>query len=354
MSPSSPCSSIFTRWAHTHCYCEAGTFYRWSTEPVPVSAHRLLQEDDAAQQRELCSGEVTELWWTLFHLQNIVTAVALSLLVMLCARRLWLLGRIGARRSMRMLHVFCIAALFLRLAYLAAADISMVRSSAWERFAEASYSSFFPLCASAFLCMCMYWDRLINTIEDVPEGPRRWNPLYISCVFVLALDLLHFLGHMWVHDMLVDKVYFGWGCVVSMVVAFTGLRITYQLYTHLRVWLADDSFELSRTVLLSSAAVSMLTVLILALNIVQFCFGRFFAWPYLICLTVGRFLEVVYISLIVTASGRVQLQENNHTRESVMELQEGGSFTDVPMPSGMLHFGLSGPEPKRYARDVSF
>merc|ERR1712224_817078 len=93
-----------------------------------------------------------------------------------------------------------------------------------EKIAESSYSSFFPLSAAAYLCICDYWLRLISAIDAAPDRPKLKSPLcLVSLLFVT--ELLRDLGCMLDMPPSVSGLYFVWMALVSTLVALNGIRV---------------------------------------------------------------------------------------------------------------------------------
>merc|ERR1712032_1379356 len=88
----------------------------------------------------------------------------------------------------------------------------------------------------------------------------------------------------------------------------------------------------------SSVIVSVLSICFLVLSIYQAFHGRFFAWPCLACWMSGRFLEVMYLALILSAVGPEREPDRHGTGSFAESNSEDTSETaEAPaFASGLL------------------
>ncbi|CAE7241392.1 MDP1 [Symbiodinium natans] len=101
------------------------------------------------------------------------------------------------------------------------------RGSLRERMAGASYTAFFPLSAAAFLCICQYWLRLIDFMDQAVEKPWYQNPLILLCLLFLILEAAHDCMYLQGEHFVLEGLYFFWLSALSVGAAFLGVSIAW-------------------------------------------------------------------------------------------------------------------------------
>lgn len=325
---------------HSDCYCPLGVFYSENSRRSPLSPQWqdvpfVLEGDHAG----LCQtrGEVVWRGWYFAY-----ASVAWFSFFCLSA---WYFVRLicpsqsaspSARLSQKLIHSFGILAAFVRMFYLTNEallvhhyfDNDADHMDFWQRMAECTYSSFFPLSATAFLFACQHWQVMICLMDGVPEYPRHRDPFVGACVLILLVEVLHWAWY-FLHGRggSLDSAYFFWLSVVSVVVSLVGVVVARRLYMRLREVVADDGSKIFQRVMVSSVVVSALSIIFLFLSIVQAMYGRFYAWPCFACWVTGRLLEVIYLYLILSAVGRGRRPRQATHSWNSPGLQANSSFT---------------------------
>eukprot|EP00931_Biecheleriopsis_adriatica_P066126 TRINITY_DN40532_c0_g1_i1.p1 TRINITY_DN40532_c0_g1~~TRINITY_DN40532_c0_g1_i1.p1 ORF type:complete len:439 (-),score=51.22 TRINITY_DN40532_c0_g1_i1:60-1337(-) len=339
VGPPAHCSDVWHRWTHNDCYCPIGLFWPASTSEIEGQAplwtglmqlRRLWSDDllgavvrwwdDGDIGGPWCTRRALDIWGILYPVYAGCTGLGFLALAAWSAIRLFkgMKTAFGADRSLQVaIHTFCFLAALFRLEYLVDEAI-LVRSAGRQdptfllRAAGASYTIFFPLSAAAFLCICQYWLRLISFLDqtDAATEDRPWyrNPLIIACLVFLGLETVHDIWYLLGSHPFLEVIYFFWLSIVSVMAALLGVSIARRLYKRLRVWITDsaDAGVVFRKTLVSAALVSASSVSMLLLSTVQALFGRFYPWPCLACFFLGRFLEIAYLTLVLSAVGRSQ------------------------------------------------
>jgi len=260
----------------------------------------------------------------------VYSVMALSLfagLLLWCAMRLARLrGSCSGRAPVqRLIHGFCLAATVLRILYMVGESLVLhfrPRRKLWEKLLGIFYSSFFPLSAAAFLCICQYWLRIMTMVDESVSCLWCRNRLSVVWLGFILLEVLHDSWYALVAQPWWNAIYFLWLALVDVTVAIFGVNIARGLYQRVRALLtsasmSDESSQLFKQTLVSTIAVSVTSICFLGLSLMQALVGRFYAWPCLVCWAVGRLLEAVYLALVLGAVGRA--------REPAA-LNAGGSF----------------------------
>jgi len=271
------------------------------------------------------------------------------------------------RRLQVAIHVFCLVSSVVRLGYIIC-EATLVhqpraRESLLERLAGASYTAFFPLSAAAFLCICQYWLRLIDFMDQAVEKPWYQNPLILLCLLFLILEAGHDFMYLQGEHFVLEGMYFFWLSCLSVGTAFLGVSIAWHLYRRMRSWLtADAGNAVFKRTLVSSALVSASSVCMLILSVVQALVGRYFPWPCFECWVTGRLLELAYLVMVLLAVGRAEAPEglvspNNSVLPGLRESSFAESVTSQGSPGGWEAFWISPPQGAatgRHGRSTSF
>jgi len=278
-----------------------------------------------------------------------VAALSLYLGILVwCLLRLKTLRSCATRSSHQLVvHGFCLAATVLRLVYLLDEALMIYnepQNGIWEKLLGISYSSFFPLSAAAFLCVCQFWLRLMYIVDENVYCPWCRNRIPMVWVVFLVLEFLHDSWYLLGAEPWLNAIYFLWLALVDVNVALFGVNIARGLYWRLRdlmrsASMADGSSQLFQRTTFCTAAVSVTSACFLILSVVQALIGRFYAWPCLVCFAVGRLLEAIYLVLILVAIGRAR--DSVTTDSSNL----GGSFmsTGRQTPNSFEAFWISSP-----------
>ncbi|CAK9085718.1 unnamed protein product [Durusdinium trenchii] len=207
--------------------------------------------------------------------------------------------------------------------------------AAWKNWLECCTPPFFSLSAAAFLCTCQHWLRLFDSMdlsqdgEALVESPWYRNPLLLVCLLFLSLEGLHDTLYMQGGHPALNGMYFFWLSLISVLAALLGVRIAWRLYTRLRLWLsADERNMVFRRTIMSSALVSVCSVCMLILSVLQALVGRFYPWPCLVCWILGRSLEFVYLAVVLRAVGPAHTAHPSVTSSNSLHGLQEASFAE--------------------------
>jgi len=317
---------------HVNCYCPLGMFY---ASDQGVIVHRYQGTFDAVQDMhvmetpDVCVHHGIHTWGNSYTVYWCTALSAFLVLLCWCMTRFVPLFLHGSRDLQKSIHVFCFIAIVFRIVYLVS-EASLVYNGQpkdahmLQKLAEISYTAFFALSASAFLCVCLFWLRLVHMLDGTEERPGLRGRFLLVCYVILALEAIHDFWCVLFDDIeWLDAIYFIWLSLVDVAMSLFGFRIGNGLYQRMRAWVADESRRLFRKTQTSMAILSGTSVAFLGLSAVFALFGRFFAWPCLACWVFLRLMEVAYLVAILDAAGRSRRQVNLN-RSSV----EGTSFAN--------------------------
>eukprot|EP00929_Paragymnodinium_shiwhaense_P079360 TRINITY_DN41304_c0_g1_i7.p1 TRINITY_DN41304_c0_g1~~TRINITY_DN41304_c0_g1_i7.p1 ORF type:complete len:391 (-),score=18.38 TRINITY_DN41304_c0_g1_i7:236-1408(-) len=328
------CLHTVTRIWHNECYCPLGTFY---------AATLYADEDEQCAVRGL---DVWHVWYSVYATASFCGF--LSLLVW-CTIRLVVLLRQRGRKLQKMIHLFVFLAKVDRVLYMLAEIVTVhgVSRSVTdyptlsENVAQATYTSFFPLSAAAFLCVCQYWLRLMYIMNEVEERPWYRKPLYVVCVALFVMEGLYALCYVWARSAVIDSLYFFWLSMVSVLVALTGATIARRVYRTLRMWIADDNSVIFRKVLVSAGLSAGFSIVMLVVSISWALCGRFYAWPCLICSALQRMTEIAYVALILGSTARLKQAQPATIPHRSESFASNMSFNDPEdTPAGIEAFWI--------------
>jgi len=317
---------------HTKCYCPLGMFYGRNEELMFHVYQGVDRDLHVVKSLEgFCVQHGIDTWGQ-FYIVYWCTAIS-TFLVLLC----WCMTRLvqlflhGSRDLQKTIHVFCLVAIMFRIAYLVSEavlvhDIKPEDAFVLQKVAGISYTFFFALSASAFLCVCLFWLRLVHMLDGTEERPGLRSRLLFVCYVVLALEAFHDFWYLLDEPEWWEVIYFIWLSLVDVAMSLFGLRIGNGLYHRMRAWVAGESRRLFRKTQTSMAILSGTSVAFLGLSAVFALFGRFSAWPCLVCWALGRLIEAAYLVAILDAAGRSQRQVTVN-RSSVEGTSFASSFT---------------------------
>lgn len=376
------CKSFLTRWMNDSCYCMLGNFYTASTPSssslastaavAARAAHEVLGQMDwyeyglasplCPTHRPWCATRGVEEWGTIldhswYRVYAALAGLAFFLIGGWSAVRVCVARRAAQplRQAQTAINGLCCLASFIRLGYVLSEAWLVLKADPhatattncfFQKVASASYSSFFPLSAAAFLCLCQHWLRGIYVMDDVEEDRWHRNRPYFLCAIFVALDFIHDILYVLVpFAPWLEAVYFMILAFVGCIVAHIGWLISRRLYKRLREWVQDDSYALFRRTLVSASAASVLSAAFLGLSIVQALWGRFWAWPCFLCWMAGRLLEVIYLIIILKSISRPALSS---ATTSAPPWQADVSFVSgvsdgLGSPSALEAFWISAP-----------
>lgn len=370
--PPAVCADVFQRWLQDDCYCATGLFWQQAPQvaggDAGLHAHRrrLLQGGD----HPWCGRRGLDVWGLLYDSYAFAAGCGFTAMAVWSALRLFRGFRVARETDRRLqvaIHVFCLVSSVVRLGYIIC-EATLVhqprtRESLLERLAGASYTAFFPLSAAAFLCICQYWLRLIDFMDQAVEKPWYQNPLILLCLLFLILEAGHDFMYLQGEHFVLEGMYFFWLSCLSVGTAFLGVSIAWHLYRRMRSWLtADAGNAVFKRTLVSSALVSASSVCMLILSVVQALVGRYFPWPCFECWVTGRLLELAYLVMVLLAVGRAEAPEglaspNNSVLPGLRESSFAESVTSQGSPGGWEAFWISPPQGAatgRHARSTSF
>jgi len=318
------------------CYCPLGMFY---AHDQGVIAHRYYDTFGGVQDlpvmetlEEFCVHHGIRTWGKTYIAYWCTALSAFLVLLVWCMTRFVRLFLHGSRDLQKSIHVFCLIAIVFRIVYLLS-EASLVYDSQpqndhlLQKLASISYTAFFALSASAFLCVCLFWLRLVHMLDGTEERPGLRGRFLLVCYVILALEAFHDFWCLLDDEIeWLDAIYFIWLSLVDVAMSLFGFRIGNGLYQRMRAWVADESRRLFRKTQTSMAILSGTSVAFLGLSAVFALFGRFFAWPCLACWIFLRLMEVAYLVAILDAAGRSRRQVTLN-RSSVEGTSFASSFT---------------------------
>ncbi|CAK9085794.1 unnamed protein product, partial [Durusdinium trenchii] len=338
------CQDIFTRWMDDDCYCPVGLF--WTSEVLNVEVltrefTRLWSgKAHQTQQHSWCTVKGQNEWGVLYPAYCWAAGLGFGGIVLWSAIRLQHGYRArGHDQPLQVaIHALCLAAAVVRVVYVASEAIlvdTAPGASSVEKLAGVLYTAFFSLSAAAFLCTCQHWLRLFDSMdlsqdgEALVESPWYRNPLLLVCLLFLSLEGLHDTLYMQGGHPALNGMYFFWLSLISVLAALLGVRIAWRLYTRLRLWLsADERNMVFRRTIMSSALVSVCSVCMLILSVLQALVGRFYPWPCLVCWILGRSLEFVYLAVVLRAVGPAHTAHPSVTSSNSLHGLQEASFAE--------------------------
>merc|ERR1712008_657575 len=245
-----------------------------------------------------------------------------------CTTRLVRLFLHGSRDLQKSIHVFCLMAIVWRIVYLVSEALLVHDSKPQDarhlqQLAGISYTCFFALSASAFLCVCLFWLRLVHMLDGTEERPGLRGRLLLVCYVILALEAFYDFWSLLDEPEWCEALYFIWMSLMDVAMSLFGFRIGNGLYQRMRAWVADERRRLFRKTQVSMGMLSGISVAFLGLSTFFALLGRFFAWPCLACWALLRLMEAAYLVAILDAAGRSRRQVTLN-RDSI----EGTSFAN--------------------------
>eukprot|EP00929_Paragymnodinium_shiwhaense_P091933 TRINITY_DN51821_c1_g1_i2.p1 TRINITY_DN51821_c1_g1~~TRINITY_DN51821_c1_g1_i2.p1 ORF type:complete len:309 (-),score=-13.35 TRINITY_DN51821_c1_g1_i2:467-1393(-) len=193
------------------------------------------------------------------------------------------------------------------------------RPSVAEDVAQFTYTSFFHLSVAGFLCLCQDWWRMMYArfrLDNPPWHMRNLTNLSVVYVALAAMEGLYAWYYMNVGNAVAESCYFLWLSMVTVLAVLEGThvvcrlrRYAYSLMERRRrengdgflavsaasataAYAADDAVALTLLPL-------PLTIGLLVLSISWVLYGRYYAWPCLICYTLQRIVEAACTSYIL-------------------------------------------------------
>lgn len=347
------CANMFKRWMDKDCYCPVGLFWaapsRARAEEFQVT--RLWSDpvlDPWGQYHPWCTVRGLKEWGMIYPAYCWTAGLGFASIVLWSAIRLqhWYRAAVGHDQRLQVaIHALSLAAAAVRTIYVVAeailVDAAPNGSPLLEKVAGVLYTAFFSLSAAAFLCTCNQWLRLFDSMdltqdgEALEEKPWYRNPLLLVCLLFLSLEALHDILYLDGSHPVLDGMYFFWLSLISVLAAFLGVRIAWRLYTRLRLWLSADERNLVfRRTLMSSALVSVSSVCMLILSVIQALVGRYYVWSCLVCWMLGRLLEFVYLLMVLRAVGRANTSTvtSNTSLHGLQDASFADSFSSVDSP----------------------
>jgi len=299
--------SVLWRWAHTQCYCpHFGEFY---------------SQGSYSPGEELCPVHGLDSWRGKYWVYVTIEWTAFISLGVWCLVQLFRLHRIAGAALRRDIVAFCLASISMRLCYLTMVEV-MINDPASPNFLESligtTYTIFFPLSASAFLCLCQHWRhtdteaiRLLVDLQQIDANdPDLIDPWHTRCLRIvttrkvaLSLLVVHMvdgIGYVMDVSARFHSVYFMWLCMVGVCVALVGLAVALRLYRHLRVW-AGACPQLFRKVVVSSVTVSALSIAFLGCGIYYAFYARWYASECFVYMCLSRVFEAMNTAVILMA-----------------------------------------------------
>eukprot|EP00434_Breviolum_minutum_P018443 symbB.v1.2.016272.t2/scaffold1235.1/size130242/3 len=363
------CANIFKRWMESDCYCPVGLVC-WETFQFQTAfcmfwpqPERTLDEQRQSdqtldlwvgEQHPWCTVKGLDKWGDLYTAYCWAAGLGFAGILLWSAIRFqhWYRAAAGPDQRLQVaIHGLCLASAAVRTIYIAVeailVDAAPRGSILLEKMGGVLYTAFFSLSAAAFLCTCNHWLRLFDSMDLTQDGealqtPWYRNPLLLVCMLFLSLEALHDILYLQGGHPVLDGLYFFWLSLISVLAAFLGVRIAWRLYTRLRLWLnADASGVVFKQTLMSSAFVSVSSVLMLILSVIQALSGRFYPWPCLMCWMLGRLLEFVYLLMVLRAVGsaNTSTMTSNHSSHGLQDASFAESFSSVDSPSRQVGHG---------------
>jgi len=291
----------------------------------------MFNEHDGAR----CGAKGMQVWGTWYPTASLTVIASFLLLFSWCSVRCVAVYRYPTRKSQRAVAITCFWAVFVRIVHLIVQETAMYRNSQIEyQVAGKLESAFLSITVASCVCVCQYWQRLINVMDGNPQ--LRWNrkPCF-GVGLVWVLELIHFIDGPWGIEPIYGPFYFIFLCAVDVAIAIRSVRVAWSLYRLVRRWVTSQALVAFGKVLVSALALAALNIAFFAFSILREIWARWYAWPWLIATVLERFLEIAYVSLMLHATAVVRPAEEspteNNTTTSLQDSQgEDDLFGEPP------------------------